>query len=450
MYKLLLSAFFFILTSWLDAQQIKVLTHSNSAVPYMSGDSLPDKTYVLSFDHNDTSLFLNFKTAPVANGSMATIMYPGLSSGNKSLVSLSPDTLFISSPCFAPAWPDTVFFRNIDKDKEPEMCLLMTVMPYCDAYLTKQYLLVYDNVFTLHNEKASMHQLAQQKKLNLLPRFQTSFFGFEFHRSPLFALRVQEHFNKIHPALPPVNRNDLNYLYDSIGVTGCFVMYDPQAEQYTYVNKDYKSVKMTPASTFKIFNSLVGLETGVIADKNFMLEWNKKKHSNAAWNKNHTLETAFQNSVVWYYQELARRVGPEKMKQWLDSCHYGNADTTGGIDKFWLSGKLRISPEEQVEFLKLFYYYRLPFSHRSIDIVKEIMVADVQPGYTVSGKTGWGDTETLQTGWYVGYVETGGKVYFFANLIYTENANNPHFADARKALAYRMLREMKVIAPATN
>ena len=130
-------------------------------------------------------------------------------------------------------------------------------------------------------------------------------------------------------------RNDFKKYYDQYRVDGCFVLYDQDKDKYIVYNPSQVKEQFIPASTFKICNSLIGLETGVIKDENFMIPWDGVKR-NPAWDKNHTLKTAFQASAVWYYQELARRVGGQKMKLWLDKAHYGNADTAGGIDKFWL------------------------------------------------------------------------------------------------------------------
>ena len=211
---------------------------------------------------------------------------------------------------------------------------------------------------------------------------------------------------------------------------GAFVLYDMKRERYLRYNEARCRVRFNPKSTFKIPNSLIGLESGVLTDLNFVIPWDKKKYPPddwttepfIHWKQDHTLRTAFQYSVVWYYRELAKRVGPERMKSYVDSFDYGNRDITGAIDQFWLNNTLKISADEQIEFLKKFYTYRLPVSKRSIDLVKEIMVRERTPLYTLSGKTGGGSIENGHAlGWFVGYVETGGNTYFFATNIEGEN-----------------------------
>lgn len=215
-------------------------------------------------------------------------------------------------------------------------------------------------------------------------------------------------------------RTDFSKYYDQYNVEGSFALYDPQAERDVFYNQDQFEQTFSPASTYKICNSLIGLETEVIEDENFVIPWDSITRQNPNWNTDQDLKTAFKNSTVWYYQELARRVGAEKMKYWLDKANYGNADTTGGIDRFWLTGGLRISPEQQLDFLKRLHDNRLPFSKRSMDIVKDIMVTKDTLNYVIRGKTGWGQHGSKDVGWYVGYMEAEDHVYYFTNCIQLE------------------------------
>jgi beta-lactamase class D len=201
------------------------------------------------------------------------------------------------------------------------------------------------------------------------------------------------------------------------GFTGAFVLYDLNLKRYIRYNPERCAERFIPASTFKIMNSLIGLETGVIPDADYVIKWDGTKYDIPAWNQDHTLRTAIQNSVVWYYQELARRVGEKRMQEYVDAARYGNQDISGKIDTFWLEGGLRISAEEQVEFLKRLYKGELPFSQRSMNIVKEILVLEKTETYQLSGKTGSGQRITPHESWFVGYLETKGNVYFFATNI---------------------------------
>jgi beta-lactamase class D len=245
-------------------------------------------------------------------------------------------------------------------------------------------------------------------------------------------------------------RNDFNKYYDQYRVEGSFALYDLNAGKYILYNERQFKEPFIPASTFKICNSLIGLETGVITDENFVIPWDSVCR-NADWDKDHTLKTAFQTSAVWYYQELARRVGGEKMKYWLDKTSFGNADTSGGIDKFWLTGGLRVTHEQQIDFLKRLHDNKLPFSQRAMDIVKRIMIQKDTISYTLRAKTGWSRQSGKEIGWYVGYIETKGNVYYFSNCVQlpselmSQEEQAAKFVSSRKAITLAILHELKIM-----
>jgi len=240
-------------------------------------------------------------------------------------------------------------------------------------------------------------------------------------------------------------RDDFKKYYDQFDTEGTFVLFDENNDRLIKYNQSLSDEPFIPASTFKILNSLIGLETGVIEDENFVLTWDSVVRQVPDWNKDQDLKTAFKNSTVWYYQELARRVGGEQMNYWLDKVDYGNADTSGGIDKFWLSGGLRITPQQQIDLLKRLRNNTLPFSQRSMDIVKEIMIAEENTDYIIRGKSGWSSQDNKDIGWYIGYLETKDNVYYFANCIQTADLNNNNFGKARKEIVYQILNELKLI-----
>ena len=219
------------------------------------------------------------------------------------------------------------------------------------------------------------------------------------------------------------------------GFMGAFVLYDLNANRYIRYNLERCAARFIPASTFKIMNSLIGLETGVIPDQDYVVKWDGTKYDIPSWNQDHTLKTAIQNSVVWYYQELARRVGNDKMQSYVSATNYGNKNISGNIDTFWLEGGLRISANEQVDFLKRLYQGDLPFSPRSMSIVKDILVLEKTESYKLSGKTGSGQRITPHVGWFVGYVETKGNVYFFASNYASPSPNGLADGDSARNMS---------------
>ncbi len=229
------------------------------------------------------------------------------------------------------------------------------------------------------------------------------------------------------------------------GSKGAFVLYDRQHNRYIRYNPERCATRFIPASTFKILNSLVGLESGVIRDQDYVLKWDGVQYPIASWNQDHTLKTAIENSVVWYYQELARRVGREKMAQYVSAADYGNRDISGSIDTFWLEGGLRISADEQVEFLKRLYAGDLPFSQRSMNIVKTILVLDKTPSYQFSGKTGSAQRIAPHVGWFVGYVETQANAYFFATNYETADPDGLANGETAKRISRDILQGLGLL-----
>lgn len=240
-----------------------------------------------------------------------------------------------------------------------------------------------------------------------------------------------------------IERNDLKKFFDEYNHEGCFVLYDLKKDEYIKYNPERCAERFIPASTFKIFNSLAALESGVIKDENEIIKWDGVKRSYDKWNQDLNLALAFKYSAVWFYQELARRIGEERMQEYVNQNHYGNEDISGGIDVFWLQGGIRISPDEQIEFLKKIYNNKTAFSKRSIDILKKIMIYEQTDKYTLRAKTGWGIRFENQVGWFVGYVEKGDDIYFFATNL--ESKEPEEGFKSRFEVSYNILRELGII-----
>lgn len=219
-------------------------------------------------------------------------------------------------------------------------------------------------------------------------------------------------------------KNDVDFSqhFDKLGVEGSIIIYDSKLDR-TFEHNSQRNITPFPvASTFKILNSLIALETSVIKDEIAILTWDGVKRSLPVWNRDLNLKEAFQISGVWFYQVLARRIGYNQMTSSVKKVDYGNNNTGNpeDIDQFWLNGKLQITPQQQIKFLRRLHHNDLPFSQRTISIVKNIMINEKTPNYTIRSKTGWfgyGNPDIKNIGWYVGYVETKDNVYFFATNI---------------------------------
>ena len=240
-----------------------------------------------------------------------------------------------------------------------------------------------------------------------------------------------------------IERKDLKKFFDEYNHEGCFILYDLKKDEYLKYNPERCAERFIPASTFKIFNSLAALEAGVIKDENEIIKWDEVERFIKSWNQDLNLVQAFKFSAVWFNQELARRIGEEKMQEYITASHYDNEDISGGINLFWLEGGLRISPDEQIEFLKKIYNNETSFSKRSVDILKKIMIYELTVEYTLRAKTGWGMRFENHVGWFVGYIEKDDDVYFFATNLETKNPDEGF--RSRIEITYKILKELEIL-----
>ena len=204
------------------------------------------------------------------------------------------------------------------------------------------------------------------------------------------------------------------------GIKGTFVLLNGRTGQYTRHDAVRATERFAPCSTFKIPNTAILLESGAAPDPDYTVAYDPALKQEGNWARDHTLRSAFTFSVLWYYQTLAQRIGLPAEQRFLHQFHYGNENTSGGTDKtgtpFWVDGTLRISADEQVEFLKRLHDGRLGLSERTTRLTKEVMVAEQTPTFRLSAKTGAchpaGEDVAL---WYVGIVERpDDELYYFA------------------------------------
>jgi len=229
--------------------------------------------------------------------------------------------------------------------------------------------------------------------------------------------------------------NSLKKYFDENNVTGTFGMFDNGQGYFTIYNLErYKDSAYLPASTFKIVNSLIGIQTGRIINEKMIIPWDGvvRKFPNGdtatAWNKDLTMEEAFKVSAVPYYQEVARRIGKDTMQHWLDTLGYASKNGRAviqKIDTFWLDNSIKVTPDEQLGLVKKLYFNQLPFQGRPQDIVKKVMLQESNANYKLSYKTGWGYKENGNAiGWVVGWIEENQHPYFFVL-----NVEGPHNTD---------------------
>ena len=238
-----------------------------------------------------------------------------------------------------------------------------------------------------------------------------------------------------------VERPDLESVFDDAGVEGTFVLHDTRARESTVVGADAAHERAVPASTFKMANTLIGLETGAVSGLDEVLPYGGEPQRVDAWEQDMSLREAFPASNFPVYQELARRVGHERMAAWVDRFEYGNRDVGGEDvrDRFWLEGPLEISAVEQTEFLASLARAELPADRAHQEALREIALVEEGDGHTLYAKSGWAVDVDPAPGWWVGWVERGADLYTFAlRMEMDEDAN----AELREPLARELLVEL--------
>ena len=211
-------------------------------------------------------------------------------------------------------------------------------------------------------------------------------------------------------------------------VTGCFGLFDNGKGHFTIYNPvRFSDSVYLPASTFKIINSLIGVETGIVKDSSTVIPWDSVQRRRTECNRDMTMYDAFRISCPPWYQELARRIGKQTMQHWLDSLGYARRYDTfrikNNLDTFWLDNSAKVTADEQLGIVKKLYFDQLPFTQRSHRIVRNMMLWENNANYRLSYKTGWGETEKgHQLGWIVGWIEENKHPYFF--VLQLESADN--------------------------
>lgn len=241
--------------------------------------------------------------------------------------------------------------------------------------------------------------------------------------------------------------SEFQTLIDSADVKGSILIYDLKDDKYYSNNFNWAKKGNLPASTYKITNSIIALETGVVQSDSTVFKWNGEERRLKIWEQDMIFKDAFHYSCVPCYQEVARKIGVNRMNKYLDKLDYGNMkiDSTN-IDLFWLEGESQINQYQQIEFLKRFYNSELPISQRTETIMKRIIVIEEYETYKLSGKTGWSIRDGNNNGWFVGFVEIKENTYFFAtNVEPNQNFNMDLFPMIRKELTFKALKQLNII-----
>ncbi|MBU8769294.1 class D beta-lactamase [Cytobacillus oceanisediminis] len=233
------------------------------------------------------------------------------------------------------------------------------------------------------------------------------------------------------------NTKDLPIEEAFAGTEGTMVLKSLKNDKVYVYNKERSKERLTPESTFKVANALIGLETAAVRDEYEVKRWDGVEREFESWNRDHSLASAMRESAIWFYQDLARTIGEKNMQEYVSNIQYGNQDISGGIDAFWLDSSLKISAAEQADFIEKLVEEDLPFSQKNQKTVKRMMIQDEQDQFILHGKTGTRLSD-MGLGWYVGFIETEkGSWVFSVNIDGT--------GTEAKNIAVEVLKEKKIM-----
>ena len=224
--------------------------------------------------------------------------------------------------------------------------------------------------------------------------------------------------------------NQYNWNYSSENITqtdlssyfknyeGSFVLFDSNRDSWIVYDMEHATHRISPDSTYKIYDALWGLEENIITPQNSLLMWNGKNYPFETWNSNQTLQSAMTSSVNWYFQAIDEQLASTNIRNYIQQIGYGNENVSGRLSTYWLESSLKISPVEQVKLLTKLQNNSLGFSSENINAVKDAICLSSSDAGTFYGKTGTGRVDGQDvTGWFIGYIETVDNTYFFATNI---------------------------------
>ena len=199
---------------------------------------------------------------------------------------------------------------------------------------------------------------------------------------------------------------------------GSFVLFNSNRDSWTVYDMEHATHRISPDSTYKIYDALWGLEENIITPQNSLLMWNGKNYPFETWNSDQTLQSAMTSSVNWYFQAIDEQLASTNIRSYIQQIGYGNENVSGRLSTYWLESSLKISPVEQVKLLTKLQNNSLGFSSENINAVKDAICLSSSDAGTFYGKTGTGRVDGQDVnGWFIGYIETADNTYFFATNI---------------------------------
>ena len=232
---------------------------------------------------------------------------------------------------------------------------------------------------------------------------------------------------------------------------GCVLVYDLKADKLIHrFNAPRCEWRMPPCSTFKVALSLMAFDRNILKDETTTYRWDGLDHGNPVWNRDASAADWMKNSVFWYSQRLTPQLGTPTIKKYLADFKYGNQDTSGELTHFWLDSTLKISPDEELEFMKRLWRDDFAVAKRALELTRKIMYLETSSSGTVlSGKTGSGhlhpgSNDHLGIGWFIGHISGNSGEYLIV-INFSDQTPNPDYPGlTAKKIGLEILTDLKL------
>jgi bla regulator protein BlaR1 len=230
---------------------------------------------------------------------------------------------------------------------------------------------------------------------------------------------------------PALARRPAATLADSVALH-CTELMEADSGRHL-VRQGQCDTRITPVSTFNIPISLMGYDSGILRDEHTPKLPFREGYADwiPAWRTDTDPASWIKNSVVWYAQQITGQLGEQRFQRYLASFGYGNQDASGdagahnGLRLSWLNSSLKISPDEQLAFLRRMVRRELAVQPIAYDMTfRNLRVESTANGWDIYGKTGTGapvkadgtDDGEHAYGWFVGWASKGQRTIVFTYL----------------------------------
>jgi beta-lactamase class D len=203
--------------------------------------------------------------------------------------------------------------------------------------------------------------------------------------------------------------DEIGDIFKEKNVEGTFGIFDNSRGKFTIYNLDRFKVPYSPGATFNIFNALVAIHVGRIPDVKGLIDAQVEPEAH----QEISLSDAFKQSSNEHFKALARKIGRDTMKTWVDSVKYGNMKLGKTVDQFWSDNSILISADEQLGFMKRLYFKQLPFRASVQEEVKKLLIIENNAQFQLAYQLGTSTDKGKKLYWVMGWIEENRHVYPF-------------------------------------